>query len=382
MAASAVCVAWLLRRSGLRNAAVAGGVLTALMLGPSVGGRTFPRAFEHWIDGGALQREALRDAQRLVAAREVIRATRGVGRPDDPAAVAERADAEARAQSWAHARHEFGKPRRLALLALAAMALLAALADPGDRAPRERGAFAKGAWLAVVPICMTLLALAFLEGERATPLAIAIAACTGAAAVATGVDRALVHREETTAALAQAARWATVVALIPLAFGALRLGAGLGPTTATALTVAGVAAFIGGTIHGRVARWLHRSLNTIVAPSIVALLLVDLDVFESAHWLTTAVVAITCSDGRWLGAWIGARLSGVLDCGSAVRTAIAAQGAVAAQLGFTGVLDGAALLPAWATILLVLGALYLDVTARLRFGAAASLRASESEARA
>jgi hypothetical protein len=92
------------------------------------------------------------------------------------------------------------------------------------------------------------------------------------------------------------------------------------------------------------------------------------------------LVALSCSDGRWLGAWIGARSSGALDGGSPSRTALAAQGATAAQLGFTGVLASTTVVPAWGIVMLVLGALYLDLTGTLRFAAAGSLREADERA--
>ncbi|MFM1882772.1 MAG: hypothetical protein RJA05_1181, partial [Planctomycetota bacterium] len=69
VAAAAIALAWLLRRTGLRHAAVAAGVVTGIMLGPMVLGPSAPTAFVRWIDGGADERLALRDAQRLVEAR-------------------------------------------------------------------------------------------------------------------------------------------------------------------------------------------------------------------------------------------------------------------------------------------------------------------------
>ncbi|MEY4183542.1 MAG: hypothetical protein RLZZ217_2168, partial [Planctomycetota bacterium] len=54
------------------------------------------------------------------------------------------------------------------------------------------------------------------------------------------------------------------------------------------------------------------------------------------------------------------------------------QGATAAQLGFTGALASSLVAPAWGIVMLVLGALYLDVTGRLRFAAAGSLREAQA----
>ena len=60
--------------------------------------------------------------------------------------------------------------------------------------------------------------------------------------------------------------------------------------------------------------------------------------------------------------------------------ALAAQGATAVQLGFTGVLASTTVVPAWGIVMLVLGALYLDLTGTLRFAAAGSLREADERA--
>jgi hypothetical protein len=375
----AIALAWLLRRSGLRHAAVAAGLVTGVMLGPMVLGATAPTTFVRWIAGGAEERIARRDAERLVQARRLVTINAGtVPKADDPAAAAELESLARCTEAVARAELDFAAARRWAVLALAALGILAAMSDPG---PRRRfwqpTAFAKGAWLAVVPMSCTLLCLAFMEAERGTPIAFALAACTGCAAVAAGTDRALAHREDTTGPLAQAARFATLLATVPLAMG-LGLAAGWSSDAQWAGAVALAACLLGLLVQGPAARWMHHSAEVLVVPALAALLIVPIDLREHAHWITTALVALACSDGRWLGAWIGARSSGALDGGSASRTALAAQGATAAQLGFTGALASTLVAPAWGIVMLVLGALYLDVTGRLRFAAAGSLREAQA----
>jgi hypothetical protein len=49
-------------------------------------------------------------------------------------------------------------------------------------------------------------------------------------------------------------------------------------------------------------------------------------------------------------------------------------------LGFTGVLASTTVVPAWGIVMLVLGALYLDLTGTLRFAAAGSLREADERA--
>lgn len=381
VAAAAIALAWLLRRTGLRHAAVAAGVVTGIMLGPMVLGPSAPTAFVRWIDGGADERLALRDAQRLVEARRAAMLHAGrAPTTDDPIAAADIEAVDRCQAALANARLDFAAPRRWIVLGLATLAILGAMADPGPRQSlRQPTAFAKGAWLATVPMSATLVCLAFLEAERGTPIAFALAACTGCAAVAAGTDRALVHREQTTGALAQAARFATVLALLPLAVG-LGMAADGSVDGWRACVVAAAACLVGLVVHDAAARRLQLVADAVVVPALSALLIVSIDLRSQTHWITTALVALACSDGRWLGAWIGARSSGALDGGSPSRTALAAQGATAAQLGFTGVLASTTVVPAWGIVMLVLGALYLDLTGTLRFAAAGSLREADERA--
>ncbi len=379
--AVAVGLAWLLRRTGLRHAAVLAGVVTGIMLGPMVLAPTAPAAFVRWIDGGADERMALRDAERLVQARRAAMLHAGrAPTTSDPSAAAELDAVERCRAAVAQAQLDFAAPRRMVVLGLAALAILAAMADPGPRQSLwQPPAFAKGAWLAAVPMSATLLCLAFLETERGTAIAFALAACTACAAVAAGTDRALVHREETTGPLAQAARFATVLALAPLIIG-LCVAAHGAVDAQRASWVAAAACLVGLFVHGTGGRWLQRASNAAIVPALSALLIVSIDLRTHAHWITTGLVALGASDGRWLGAWIGARSSGALDGGSPSRTALAAQGATVAQLGFAAILASTTTIPAWGIVMLVLGALYLDITGTLRFAAAGSLRAADDDA--
>ncbi|MBM4111526.1 MAG: hypothetical protein FJ254_09265 [Phycisphaerae bacterium] len=381
VAVVAIALAWLLRRTGLRHAAVAAGVVTGIMLGPAVLAPSAPAAFVRWIDGGADERVALRDAERLVEARRA--AMLHAGRPptaSDPAAAEELATVVRCSSAVEQAQTDFAAPRRWIVLALAALAILGAMSDPGPRQPIwQPTAFTKGAWLAVVPMSATLICLALVESERGTPMAFALAACTGCAAVAAGTDRALVYREETTGPLAHAARFATMLSLVPLIIGLWLVSSGT-IDAQRASFVAVAACVVGLLIHGAAARTLERACQVIILPALSALLIVSIDLRTQAHWITTGLVALGASDGRWLGAWIGARSSGALDGGSPSRTALAAQGATVAQLGFAGILASTMVLPSWGIVMLVLGALYLDVTGTLRFAAAGSLRAADDDA--
>jgi len=358
VAAVAIALAWLLRRTGLRHAAVAAGVVTGIMLGPMVLGPSAPAAFVRWIDGGAKERLALRDAQRLVQARRAAMLHAGQApTTSDPAAIAELDSVERCSAAVTKARIDFAAPRRWVVLGLAALAILGAMADPGPRQPLwQPTAFAKGAWMAAVPMSATLLCLAFLEAERGTAIAFALAACTGCAAVAAGTDRALVHREDTTGPLAQAARFATLLALVPLIVGVWLAAHGAGDAQRGGWGAL-AACLVGLLLQGIGARCMHRTSEVAIVPALSALLLVSIDLRTQAHWITTALVALGASDGRWLGAWIGARSSGALDRGSPSRTALAAQGATVAQLGFAGMLASTTAITAWGIVMLVLGAL-------------------------
>lgn len=383
VAIAAVAFRWLLRRCGLRQASVASGLVVGILLGPLVLGRSAPATFHRFIAGGTAEQADLRAAERLVEARRVVRLNSGL-RPieADPEAEREAAAVVQAREQLASAELEFGAPRRAIVLVLAALAIAGAMGDPSQgRRAWSASSFAQGAWLALMPLCLSLLTLGLTEGARGTALAFAIAACTACAAVATGADRALAHREETGATLADAARFATLLAVVPLlAMETLPAPDGThGSAYHACGWVAVAAACAGLAVRGRVALLGQRGLDTVVVPALTALIIVPIAVASSMHWFTAALLAIACSDGRWLGAWIGARLSRALGDGSPSRTALAAQGATNAQLGFTGVLAASTLVPVWGILALVAGGLYLDATGRLRFAAAGALRAAEHD---
>jgi hypothetical protein len=350
---AACATAVMFRRLRAPGPAVLGGIVTGVLLGPSIAGRIAPTAYERTVIGAVAEREALdaidaehhaytvaADAARIgIAERERARVAWQLERA--PAAAALEAARRAHAEPW-----------RLAMLIAVALVMLGTSAvreplgaPPAKAAASLPGAASIGLWSAALPAGAMLLVLWLLGRSPTTPAALATAAAVAIGPwVLTSVDLQAADEAESGGGgtVRLAGRIATLCAIGGFAAATL---AARGPTglVAAAPVAALAAGWMVPTSAGH--RGAGAIVSMIVVPALTALLAVRIELFaHMSVWLLIAACIIS-GDARWLGATTGALLPGgrrVLRTMRLVLGSMAAgvtQIAVAATALATGLID-------------------------------------------
>lgn len=357
---------------GVLGAAMLGGLLAGTFVGDTVLARVAPGLHEAAFLGGRAERLAFEDravgVEREVAALEAAGVT-GVA-VEEYAREAMReigplqdafTEARARRAGWMNF-----------ALALAGVAALALSPLASWRPARRDGAERPGAWLAggfasfllasaFAYACLTVLTNAPL-GQCA-----ALAACVGVGSLAALPERARFLPAPERPSLLQAGAGAMLPALVLCMWILPDRRAGL--LTLGVLGMSAAVVVAGWMRRIRAARRVARgAVVGLVLPGLVALAAARVDWLRVAEsrtfWLALPVVAIACSDARWLGALLGTR-------SVARATAVVTGGVGVAQVSLLAIFDagGPSLEPFLAAGLL--GALLVECSAGLyRWGAA------------
>jgi len=372
--------AWLLRRAGLpggaMGAAVAGGLLMGIILGPSIFGRVHPTLFDSMILGAADESQALRLAQRQHGA-ELL--------------VAEHARLNDTELLELHAKHEreLVAPRAVlqratdshqSIIWLVALllitALLLALGSQSVPVNAESKAPAPGFWLSAINIGMASAivpgAIAFLITFKLWDAAIASAAFIAAALA---IGPAALRREEQidadnaelngAAMLHAAARVATLITVIGLAVALIVSGLSISWWSLApllALPAAWILASPLGSTLQRVGPLIHH----IAVPIITAITALNVDLFRDVSIWPLLVILLFSDDGRGIGAMLGAMLPGGRRALRGLRLALGTVAAGPTQLAVTAVGVHAGLIPLWAVLPLLLGVVLIEATSALR----------------
>lgn len=342
-------LAWLLRAArpsgGAAWAAVLGGILAGVLVGPGVLGRVAPEAHAAMLVGASNERDTRQRLAREHAIELAVMRSSGV----TPQAVGELAaqheremaplrDAEARATAqraeaiaWAGVGIAAGS---LALVYLVGGG--ATSRRPIEPAQRLLARTA-GILSVALPVGACALALHWLVGlDGRTGAAFGAAAAAGWAAP--GVRARRMGREARSAMTDRASSAAMATGM---------LGAGV-VVRSVALVVGAVPALIGLRRMGvsrpsrRVRRALHAALYGLLAPGLCAAAAMRIDPYQllgaggAALWIVLAVGAVASTDGRWLGAVGGwAAVSGGKGLAAPMERATAqmASGVGVAQCG-------------------------------------------------
>jgi hypothetical protein len=322
---AAIVAAKLCRRAGVAGAAVLGGLVAGVVLGPGVVGRIAPTTWVQTFVGPSDVLAAVTETMHERAALEFALATpsaAGANARDALAAIDERRSAADRA--WDDARRDRQAPLHLLLACLAACVLLASGGASAVRAPVRRHQIAEAllhaAWWSVAGIAGAA-AVQWLRGE---PL-LTVRSCVLAAASCCGPwcigrdDRRLVQGafRESGALLEHSGRIATTVAILLVGAAAL-----IQPWTwhRALVAVPLVCLPLGWMVRVPVARVAER----VALPSLTALLVLYVEPFSDIRPLLALALYVALEDARWLGGWLGLRLSGRAAAGPAARASFAA----------------------------------------------------------
>jgi len=368
-------MAWLLRRAGFpggaTSAAIAGGLMVGIVLGPSIFGRVQPILFNTVILGAAEESQELRLIQRENGAELVVAeyARWGHTQLQELRARHERELTAPRA-TLAAATRSHQAPLRAIVLVLVAIILLAM----GSQSVRTETR--AGFWLSAVNIG---LASAALPGAIAFLIAVKlwntsmVSAAVIAAALAIG-PAALRPEERIDADAAElggaamlqaAARLATLIAMLALGVALFAQGQRVpwwGLTPMLALPAAWlIAALVGPRLYQIVPL-----VRNMAVPVIAAITVLNLDLFHDAMLWPMVVILLFSDDGRGLGSMLGAMLPGGRRSLRGLRLALGTVAAGSTQLAVTVVGAQAGLIPPWATLPLLLGVLLIEATSGLR----------------
>lgn len=395
-------IAWALRRTGAPGAAMLGGIIAGVLLGPTIFGRLAPRTFEHIVVGGVEQREARDTLDRRLGALLVASEAAVV----DPQAQAETvkelgaARAEA-AQQWHAAKEGHQRPLRTFALIVAALMLLAAAGEPrheplaGDRPkPSTLAALTIGTWSAAVPGSLAYLAARWWGDSSAAAALTAVAVAIGPW-VLSAIDRQAADDAELGGAqlVRTAGRFASIIAIVVavVAVVALGLARGWDGLTATiplaALPVAWlIAARPRKAVKREAASGGHsrgqRVASNLVLPVLAACAASRIELFVHFAIWPIIILPLLSGDGRWLGAVIGALLAGGRGGTRTFRTMRLMLGSMAAgptQLAIVVVGLAAGVMSESAAYGLIIGALIIELTVPARRIMAARLVETERE---
>lgn len=328
---TAIAVARLLRGLGLPGARIVGGLVVGVILGPAVLGRIAPDDWIRIVMGGQMERARIDELERDHAAWRFAASSVPLS-PEEVAAESERhrlelVPLEARLETVeaAHAR-----PWVVLTILLAAGAAasgrasrrpLAASEEPGD-------AVAAGTWAAMFPALATWTVFALVGRDAFGPSALFAGVAVGVAGWSMDSrDRRLAG--EATPFLDRAAATASWVACGIAAIAAWKAGGGWGVVGICVLPL-----WIPVVRQPGLRRGFRRLRDEALLPSLAAVCVLRSEFFLEVPWGLTLLLIVIAGDGRWLGWYLGLRLSGS-DAGPPLRSSLAIADAAGPQLAVT-----------------------------------------------
>lgn len=418
----------LLRTAKAPGAAMLGGVVAGVLLGPTLLGRIAPQWYEVQIAGGHDQRRDLAVQEYRLARPAGEGLTRSESAPQFARDLKRREDL---VDAWREAQWAHQSPLRIAMIALAAMFLMVSGMARSPRTTTRPDLYQQmsvGVWAAVVPGALAFLFLRLLD-VAVGPSAAAAACLAVGAMTLSAVDRSTADDAEVGGSdLLHGAAWiASLLAIALLAWStwsALGVNGMWAPAVFALLPIGWLVAWLlrpspphrdrrhshilknvgispagGGGSHdpsaiddearkpgksaeidlARSGRFLQRALDWILLPALAAMVASRIELFEHFVLWPIVVAVILSGDGRWLGAFMGAMLSGARKSLPTMRLVLGAMSAGTAQIAFTAVALGAGVIEEQLAYALILGAVVTEATAPFRRHTARRIEETEEE---
>jgi hypothetical protein len=391
-----VCVAAgsaaLLRAAGMNRlgARSIGGILAGLLLGPSIGGAMFPEVYRQHIRGGHEQQRSLEqhirrhDADRLAAEHARVdfdeyQHLRQQQNREQLRAAQEVTAAEIEHQYWLR-----GCMVVFIVIVLVSSGLLSR--EGNVQRPQWAMPLSVGLWAAAVPGGIAFAA-AYWWWDG-----LAMGSALFAAGVAVG-PWALSRQEATVAdeveiggagLIQNAGRVASTMAII------LTIGATLltqqspqwwWSTVLLAMPVGWAASCnrrFSNSVRAR-EEWMVANFDLWIIPGLAAMITVHLDFIRDFSVWPVLLAAILSSDGRWLGAVLGAMLPGGRTMLRTMRLVIPSMAAGPNQLAIAGIALLTGAVPVALVVAVVIGAGLVDLTSLTRRRLADQLARTEDE---
>jgi hypothetical protein len=350
------------------------------MLGPTILGRVAPDLHDAVFTGGVAQHAELRRARSENGAELLVAREAGF---DETQFIelrrvqADRLDAARQRwqeAQWAHQRTQRGGVALLVAVMLAGSAAFAVPRGPGRSS--VVGALSVGAWSAVLPGGLAWLALRGLWDTPAAESALVAAAVAIGPWALTAVDRAAADEAEAGGArTVQAA--GRVATLLAVGVGAAALWSLHG--TVGLLWSAAPAAVVVGWVLGaptdraRLGSCVRSAIQIAVIPTVAAAVAVRLDLLDDFAFWPVLVIVLLSGDGRWLGAFAGTQMLGGRRGLRTMRLIMGSMAAGPTQLALTAVAATTWSIEPDMALALLLGAVFIEVTAPMRRRMAAQL---------
>ena len=365
-----------LKWAKLRAWSMVGGLLGGILLGPAVLGSVAPGYWEAVFPGGTTEHEESVQLERQQQADILAATTLGV---DQSILLQMRADQHYdRSKShekWMEAR--WNEQRTLRNFSIALIVLIffsgsdrrsrrktTSSANKPDHAPLLMS-LSVGAWSSIVPGgCIAMAGYMFWETTLVESLA--LGACLGAGpwTLARWEQRTAEGSEAGGALLmVRCGRVAWVIAGLSGIYAVWQEHGAMALVWLLPLLLLPVSWLI----PPRDGRWFRYFVDFLAIPSVMATALVLIHPLDEFQLWPILVVILLCADARWLGGVIGLGILGGRKSADAMRLSIPLVDAGVSQLCMVTLLFGTGILPAPLALAVIIGALFLEITAPIRF---------------
>ena len=365
--------------------AVLAGVLAGIMLGPTITGRISPGWYDTAIVGGTQERID------LIAQKEAAKQASATNGGSTPLEAQEQI--LKRETALEHARWQHQQPWRIATVTFAGLFCFIAACrsrrrTTHDESPGWYQPISIGLWALAAPGAAAAIVLTWLGITIEACLATAACIGTGAASI-TQIDAKAADDAEIGGSqlMQRAAIISTLAALAILTYAIVTEH-----DTARLLWMLPLLAIgIGWTIirfsppiipkdppdNSQSMSWPTKLLSLVIVPSMTALIVVRIELFVHFAFWITLILAFLAGDGRWFGAFIGARLAGTRKSLHTMRLVLAAMSAGTTQIAFVAAAFASATVDESLTFALILAALFMEMTTNARSGLSKELEETE-----
>jgi hypothetical protein len=369
-------IAVILKWSKIRAWSMVGGLVGGILLGPMILGSVAPTYWDGVFQGGVEEHEEVFQLQRQQQADLLAATTLGV---DQDLLLQMRADQQYEQSTlqerWEDSKWEDQRTLRIFAISLVVFILLSGSdrrakrktysdSNDSDDAPLLMS-LSVGAWSSIVPGgCVAVISYLFWDAPIIASLA--IGACLGAGPwTLSRWEQRTADGSETGGALlmVRCGRVAWCVAGIAAITAVWQEHGAMALVWLLPLFLLPVIWVIPPR-DGRLLRWF---VDFAAIPSVVATSLVLIDPVDAFQLWPVLVVILLCADARWLGGVVGLGILGGRTSAEAMRLSIPLVDAGVSQLCLVTLLFGAGVLTPPLAFAVIIGALFLEITAPIRF---------------
>ena len=366
----------LLKWAKLRAWSMVGGLVGGILLGPAVLGSIVPSYWEGIFQGGTTEHGALMQLERQQQADIVAATALGVDQIVlSQMRVDQQYDRSISNEKWRVAKWKDQRTLRNFAIALVVLILLSGNDRRAKRKTQSVPENAKhasllmslsvGAWSSVVPGgCVSVISYLFWDASLIQSLA--IGACLGAGPwTLSRWEQRTADGSESGGALlmVRCGRVAWAVAGSVAIYSVWQEHGAMSLVWLLPLLLLPVIWMVPPR-DGQLLRWF---VDFAAIPSVMATSLVLINPVDVFQLWPVLVVILLCADARWLGGVIGLGILGGRTSADAMRLSIPLVDAGVSQLCLVTLLFGAGVLTAPFAFAIIVGALFLEITAPIRF---------------